>query len=195
MTIDRRGFLVLAGAGLLTACETPNPTQTFPELSFEGQPKIRLDVASINVVDEYRMPLAEPHLEHRAPIAPSAAIERWAADVLEPVGASGRGVLRITRGSLVETPLERTQGVRGLFTTDQAERYDTGAAAVLEIYDAGGVPVGTAEATASRFQTVEEGISLNERERVWYRLVEDTVLDFSRSMEVAIRRYLGAHVR
>ena len=195
MITDRLGFLILAGAGLLTACETPNPIQTFPQLSFAGQKKILLNVASIEVIDDYRMPLKPPYVEHRAPINPSAAIERWAADVLQAVGSEGKAVLRITDGSLMETPLQGTEGLKGLVTTDQTERYDTSAAAVLEIYNGGGVPMGQAEAKSTRFQTVEEGISLNQRERVWYRLVEDTVLDFSRSMEVAIRTYLTAYVR
>ena len=115
--------------------------------------------------------------------------------MLQAVGSEGKAVLRITDGSLMETPLQGTEGLKGLVTTDQTERYDTSAAAVLEIYNGGGVPMGQAEAKSTRFQTVEEGISLNQRERVWYRLVEDTVLDFSRSMEVAIRTYLTAYVR
>lgn len=193
--LDRRGFLVLAGAGLLVGCETPNPTQTFPQLSFAGQPKILLNVASVEVVDEYRMPLADPNVEHRAPLSPSGAMELWARDVLQPVGNQGRAVLRITNGSVIETPLKGTTGLKGVFTTDQAERYDAAAVATLEVFDANGVPVGSAEGKATRYQTVAEGISLNDRERIWYRLVEDTVLDFSRTMEVAIRRYLVNYVR
>jgi len=194
VTMDRRGFLILGACGLLVACETPNPVRTYPSLSFRGQPLILLRVASIEVVDEYRMPLADPNVEHRAPIAPAAGIERWAQDVLQPAGSGGRAVLRITEGSLIETPLKKTEGLKSLITTDQSERYDATTAGVLEIYNQGGAPVGRAEARASRYQTVAEDVTLNDREQVWYSLVENTVRDFAKTMEIAIRRDLAPYV-
>jgi hypothetical protein len=46
---------------------------------------------------------------------------------------------------------------------------------------------GTAKAEARRSTTVEEGISLAERERAWYRLTEDTMKDLDKQLEETIR--------
>lgn len=193
--IGRRGFLSLSLAGLAAGCATPDPTPRFPELTFTGRPPIALDVATVETVDEYRMPLADPHIEHRAPLAPGAAAERWARDVLRSEGTAGRAVFRVTTGSLVASPLQTTGGLRGWFTVDQAERYDSVIAGRLELFGADGRRLGDAQAQATRFQTIAENASLNDRQRLWYTLVEATAIDFATAMEAAIRRELAVYLR
>lgn len=199
LRIDRRQFLSLAAAGsvagLAAGCAAPDPTPRFADLTFTDRRPIAIDVGAIEVVDEYRMPLAEPNVEHRAPLAPGAAAERWARDVLRVGGNGGRAMFRVTKGSLVETPLQTTGGLKGLITNDQAERYDATIAGRLDLYAADGRHFGEAEAQATRYQTIAESASLNDRQRLWYSLVEATVQDFAGAMEDAIRRKLGVYVR
>lgn len=192
--IDRRLFLSVALAGLAAGCATPDPSPRFADLTFAGRNPIRLDVAKVEVVDEYRMPLKDPNVEHRAPLAPSAAAERWGRDVLQAAGTGGRAVFRVTNGSLVESNLKTTTGLKGLFTNDQSERYDATIAGRLDLYGPDGRPLGNAEADASRYQTIAESASLNDRQRLWYSLVEATANDFARTMETAIRQKLGVYI-
>jgi len=191
----RRLFLSMVAAGLAAGCARPDPTVRFADLTFTGRSPIALDVAMLEVVDEYRMPLADPNVEHRAPLAPSAAAERWARDVLRASGPSGRAVLRITKGSLVESRLKTTPGVKGWITVDQAERFDASIEGRLDLYGGDGRPLGNAEAQATRYQTIAEDASLNDRQKLWYALVEATVNDFAGSMERAIRDKLAPYVR
>lgn len=193
--IDRRLFLSLAAAGVAAGCTRPDPTVRFADLTFAGRTPIVLDVVGLDVVDEYRMPLADPNVEHRAPLAPGAAAERWARDVLKTSGSGGRAVFRITEGSLVERRLQTTDGVSGWFTVDQAERYDAAIKGRLDLYGADGRPLGNAQAQASRHQTIAEDASLNDRQRLWYTLVEATANDFAGAMEQAIRSQLAPYVR
>lgn len=193
--IDRRVFLSLAAAGVAAGCTRPDPTVRFADLTFAGRTPIVLDVVGLDVVDEYRMPLADPNVEHRAPLAPGAAAERWARDVLKTSGSGGRAVFRITEGSLVERRLQTTDGVSGWFTVDQAERYDAAIKGRLDLYGADGRPLGNAQAQASRHQTIAEDASLNDRQRLWYTLVEATANDFAGAMEQAIRSQLAPYVR
>ena len=163
MTTDRRRVIVglgalFVGGGALSACETTDASRVFPTLDFSGNRPITLAVAEIAVENAYRMPFQDPNVEHRAPLSPSAAVERWAQDVLKPGGTSGRAIVRIINGSLIETPLTGSTGLTGLITTDQSERYDAAVSAKIEIYDQFGAPVGAAEAEATRFQTVPEDI-------------------------------------
>ena len=46
---------------------------------------------------------------------------------------------------------------------------------------------GTASAEARRSITVPEGITLNERERVWYKLTQDTMNDLNDQLEATIK--------
>src|SRR3546814_14228200 len=85
---DRRTFLTMALAGLATACTTPDPTLRFADLTFAGRQPLVLDAGRIEVVDEYRLPPADPNVEHRAPQIGRAAcrergwqaVETWGGD-------------------------------------------------------------------------------------------------------------------
>ncbi|HEY9567508.1 MAG TPA: hypothetical protein VIR38_05415, partial [Thalassobaculum sp.] len=116
-------------------------------------------------------------------------------DVLRPSGTGGRAVFRIIRGSLVESPLQTTGGMQGWFTVDQAERYDAAIEGRLDLYGPGGHLLGHAAAQATRYRTIAEDASLNDRQRLWYDLVEATAQDFATVMENAIRRELGGYAR
>jgi len=193
--LPRRLFLSLAVAGIAAGCTTPDPTVRFADLTFAGRSPIVLDAGHIDIVDEYRMPLADPNVEHRAPVAPGAAAERWARDVLKPSGTGGRAVFRIIRGSLVESPLKTTDGVKGWFNVDQAQRYDAAIEGRLDLYGADGRLLGNASAQSTRYRTIAENASLNDRQRLWYNLVEATARDFAAAMEEAIRRKLTVYIR
>lgn len=193
MTANRRLFLSMALAGLAAGCTRPDPTVRFADLTFAGRQPVVLDASRIEIVDEYRMPLASPNVEHRAPLAPSAAAERWARDVLKPSGSGGRAVFRILKGSLVETDLKTKGGVQGWFNIDQAERYDAAIEGRLDLYGADGRMLGNASANATRYQTIAENASLNDRQKLWYNLVEATARDFATAMEQAIRRELRVY--
>jgi len=196
--LDRRSLLVsalaAAGLGSLAGCATPDPTPVYPDLTFVNRTPVRLDVAELQVVDEVVPPLTAPNVEHLAPVAPAAAMERWARDVLSAAGTAGRGVMAIRQGSIVEEQLKTTTGLTGALTTDQSERYIVAMVGQLDLFDGANRRIGTARSEAQRSKTIAENASLNDRERLWYDLVEATSRDFASSMEGAIRRELAQYV-
>lgn len=198
MRLDRRTLmlsaLAAAGVGSLAACTTQNPTPVYPDLTFVNRPPIRLNIGSIQIVDEVVPPMRAPNVEHLAPVTPAAAMERWARDVLQATGASGRAVMAIRQGSLVEEKLKTTSGLKGAFTTDQSERYRVYMSGQLDLFDGMGIRLGQALAEAERSKTIAENASLNDRERLWYDLVEATAKDFATAMERSIKRELSAYV-
>lgn len=187
--IDRRTALVGLSGLFLAACATPPPAPRFPELTFTHLPPIRLDATSLEIVDAYTPPLTAPNIEHRMPVAPAAAARRWAQDRLVPAGDAGRITVTIEDASVTETVLPRTRGVRGTVTTDQSERYDARLFVRVAIANPGGIGEVSAEATRSR--TVLEGLSLNDREKVWFEITEALIGDLNVELENAIDDFLA----
>jgi hypothetical protein len=193
--LHRRALLALAMLPwLLTACDTPNPAVTFPELTFAHKAKIKLNVAKIEVINEYRMPFKAPNVEHLVPIAPGGAAERWAADILKPVGTRGTALFVITRASVTERKLKTTSGLKGLIAIEQSEEYEAGLHARIEILD-GNRRVATAQTSITRTQTAREDATPNQRSKLWYALVERLMLEFDGEMRKQGDTYLREHTR
>ncbi len=180
---------------LLTACEIPLKEVTYPDLRFNHLPVIQLNVARIEIVEQYRSPLRAPNVEHELPLAPAKAMRNWAADRLRAVGKSGQAKFIIVDASVKVALLRKKKGLKAAFTLDQSARYDTRLEARLEIETAGGLGKGFATATATRQRTMPEAASINDRDDALYRFVEATAKDFNRVMAANIDRHLGPFKR
>lgn len=200
-----RKFLWRKSSGLLmlTACVLPillgctmQPIAT-PDvaLTFANRPAINLDVAKIDIVNAYRMPLKPPQVEHLMPIAPGAGVERWALDVLRAAGIGNTAVLTIRDASVTEVALKQPSGLKALLTVDQAYRYDGRVQVSLAILDSSGQQRGQVEVEVTRSQSVPEDITLNDRSTVWFKMVESLLADFASQIDAQARQDLGALVR
>ncbi len=182
-------------ASLLAACETAAPIPEYPEITFTNLPRIKLDVARIEVRMDYKAPLKAPNVEHEFPVTPAAVAERWAADRLEAVGSTGLARVIVKDASVVEVKLERTKGLKGVFTKDQSERYDGKIEMVIEIRSERGYRDAFAAAKATRSRSVPEDISLNDREKVWFEMTEAMIKDINAEFERTIPQYLSKWLR
>lgn len=186
----RQALLLLAMVVALAGCETADPVQRLPELTFAHLPPLALDVAAVEVVNQYHSPLKRPNVEHEFPTPPARAVERWAHDRLKAVGARNRARLVIRDAPVTEAKLKLTEGIKGAFTKDQSERYDALLDTTLEIVDDSGRVLGFAISRASRSRTVREDATLNERERTWHDIADGLMKDFNAEMERNIRQHL-----
>jgi hypothetical protein len=139
--VTRRTALLLSLLGL-AACSSSATRPTFQEIRFEDRPKLRLDVATIEVERVFRPTLKEPQVEHLFPVPPEIAAESWARDRLEATnpGAPRRARVRILDANVKETPLQKTGGLRGAFTTEQSERYDATVEVSVDLLGERGFP-------------------------------------------------------
>ena len=177
----------------LAACDTPVQLQKLPELTFAHLQPMKLDVARIEVVSQYRPPLRAPNVEHLFPTPPLKAMKQWAKDRLRAVGRSGSATLIITTASAIETALPVQTGFKATFTKQQTKRYDLTVEARLEVSSPN--RRGNTTAHASRFSTVREDASINDREKIWFDLTEALVHDFDKAMEKNVRQHLRAWLR
>jgi hypothetical protein len=193
MDFARRDVLKFAAAALpataLGACANAPPPPQFPPLTFSALGRFSFEAERLEIAQDYRPPLAPPNVEHLFVQRPDDAMKRWANDRL---AVSGRGerFLRfvIVDARVTETELPRGTGVRATFTNEQAQRYDGRLEAAVEVRQTrGNFRDGYAAATAARSRTVAENISLNDRERVWYEMVEQMMGDINAELDRQIR--------
>jgi hypothetical protein len=186
----------LAVLVVLSGCTQPAPPGAqFADITFQQFPRYSFAVGKIEIVREYMSPGAPPNVEHQFPVTPMQMAERWARDRLDAVGGPGELRYVIKRASVVETQLPRTTGIRGAFTTDQAQRYDGVVEVEIEIRNERGYRDGLVTARAERRQSVAENISLADRERAWYSMTEglgrDLNQELERNIQVGLTRFLA----
>jgi hypothetical protein len=196
MRIARRCLLILPLAGLLAACDTPSTRQPFAKLTYTYLKPYRLAVGRVDVIDAYRPPLSPPNVEQSFPVSPSGTAAQWGRDRLAAAGGPGRAVYTVLRGDAVETHLPvNSGGMLSDFENPQSERYDLTIAVKLQIIEPDGRVAATVDAKASRSITVAEDATLNDRERTWFTLTEQTMKDLNATLEKSIPQYLGSYLR
>lgn len=179
----------------LAACESVPPRQQFPQITFDHLPKLNLDVARIDVVRAYKTPGAKPNVEHLFPVEPAAMAERWARQRLRAVGTGGSARATVVQAAVIEVPLARTTGLRGAFTTDQSERYEGVLEMKIELTASGGRARAAVTARTELSLTVPENISLDKREKLWFRMTEEMANQLNVLLEREIRKHFKAYLR
>jgi hypothetical protein len=178
---------ILLGLLLLVACETPATKPSFSDIRFTDEPLLRLDVAAVDIQDDFHPSFHAPNVEHLFPVSPEHAMENWARDRLQATGTLRRARVRIIDASVKETELPRTKGLTGAFTTDQAERYDATVEMSIDLINDRGYVDRTISAKAARSQSVAEGITPNQRDEAWYALTKDLMAELDRELERQMR--------
>ena len=180
----RSSVSILAGLAivLLAACDTPDPEGRFADRTFAHKGKIELNVATIVVDNLYETPADGGYVEAEFPILPAKAAERWARERLKAVGSSGQLVVSILDASVRETRLEMKEGLEGIVTTDQSERYDARIVMTMEANNEAIRKSADARGEVRRSQTVPEDISLTGRRKVWYEMTEKLMEDLDAVM-------------
>ena len=177
----------------IMSCDKTNLDNSLPELTFTHRPIIQLDVEKIEIINEYKMPFKSPNIEHLVPISPGASAERWASDVLRPVGRTGTAQFVITKGTVIQENLKIKKGIQGIFSVDQSKRFKGTVEVRLDIFKDQKKAV--ARASASRSQTLREDASPNTQARLWYNIVESLMQGFDREMREQINSHLQKYLK
>jgi hypothetical protein len=184
-------LLMIGAAG----CQSTNVSPNFPPISFAAKEVYMVDVAAIEVVEQYKSPFKEPNVEHIFPVPPASAVKTWSVERLAAKGSDKLLKVVIEDASVVRVPLKTNEGVEGFFTADQTERYDAKLKVALRIYNN---QQATAESevnvAVNRSRSVKEGISLAEKELFYHNLTKDLLNDFDREIDNQLPKYFGSHL-
>jgi hypothetical protein len=188
--IFRRLALCLPLALGLTACASAPPPSRFPDIRFNGEPPILLDVARVELVSTFQPGFAAPEVEHEFPVPPQRALENLCKDRMQAISPASQRVARFTivDAKVTETELPRKEGLKADFTTQIGQGYNGQVEIRLDIYDENGIVVRTATARASRSRTVPEDITPNDRDRVWYEMSDE----LAHSADQVLEQYINA---
>jgi hypothetical protein len=181
-----RQLFVLALVATAASCANePAPPPKFADIHFLALPPFRLNVSEIQIDSRFQPTLQEPNVEHEFPVVPQRAMENWAHDRLRAVGPTTGFVARYTiiDASVRESVLPKKEGLKAVFTTQQAERYDGHVSVMLQIIDPQGIAERTATAEAASSRSVPEGITLNDRDKIWYEMTRDLMADLDRQIQ------------
>tara|TARA_B100001123_G_C15100145_1_gene943234 strand:- start:298 stop:957 length:660 start_codon:yes stop_codon:yes gene_type:complete len=174
----------------LSACQTANLTE-FPEITFRHTEPIKLNVRNLKIIDFFKPTYSPPHVEHEFPIPPAQVLKTWANDRIKPVGTLGTVLFLIKDASVVEEKLRIDESISGLFLTEQSHRYRANITVQVKIVDIPNTSDSIANATANRSQTINEGISINNKQQFWFEMTEFLVKEFNVAMEDSIRKHLS----
>lgn len=197
----RRRFLATLGATAATlalaACTAGPLPQPKEPIRFTDRAPYRLAVASVEVVDDYQPPLSPPNVDHEFPTPPREAIRAWAGDRLRAAAGGGLRLARLSiiDASVVEKPLSRTGGVRGILTNEPSENLVGNVSVLLEILDADGARLGYTKVAAQRTRGIMEDASLREREDIYDEMARGMMSDLDKQLSANIERHLGRFIR
>lgn len=183
-------LMAIAGTVLLAGCESNVQRPTYADITFAHKAPIMLDVATINVRVDYKKPYAAPNVEHELPVDLEAIALSWAKDRLKATGDEGSLTFVITDASVIEEALVKTDGITGVFTTDQSEKYKARIAIKIDADHPMGGRMANTSASVGRSQTVAEDATLNEREAIWYAMAEKMATDLDQQLDANIHNYL-----
>lgn len=192
-------YPALAGAlcsAMLTACQPPPALENFSKPSFAAMPPIRLNVADVQVHEEYISPFKEPHVEHYFPTPPAEGVKIWVRERIQATGTAGRLDVVIHDAGVLESTLPRTAGLKGAFTKDQSMRYDGRLEVSLKLYDGQDI-ISRADAhvEVTKTQTIGEDATVADRDRLFDRMSKEMLATLNAELEKNISQYFALYLR
>ena len=191
----RRALLRGLGAALIAAtvaaCTTTPPAPVYPDIRFTNVDPLPIRALRVDITSDYKPPFAPPNVEHLMPVSPERMARQWALDRLQPL-RSGSAIARYTilDAHVTETKLATKDGIKGAFTDEPAEKYEAVLRVRFSLDDPSRAYHGEVETAVRHSLTVQEGASLNDREKAWYELTQKLALDFDAAMTSNLRAYL-----
>ncbi len=175
----------------VAACSSPTPPINQQPINFSQYAPINVDVARIDLIEEYKSPFAAPNVEHLMPYSPADAMALWVKDRLHATGHDKILQVTIKDAAVKSTDLPKTKGLTGLFTNDQDKRYDGRLEVEMRIY--GDQPMSLADTSVviTRSITIPENASVNYRKSAYLQMVQDMMKMLNDKLESNMRSYMG----
>ena len=147
------------------------------KLEISNYKPIRLDSRHLEIIDNWKMPLNSPYIEHTLDPTFSEILIDWASNVLLPIGGSGKVILEITESSVQTIEIPRKTSWYDIISDQQETKIQVIINANLTwIQPVGGrhgVPI-------FQINTIRESASSNDYDVVIHNTIQEAInlLDF-----------------
>ena len=157
---------------ILAACSSEEDFSAFAPLRYDYLPPIGLNVAAIDIRQQFFPSGARPDVTNQDPAPPVTALKTMAQDRLKAFGTSGRAVFAILDASL----------------TERGDTIDGSMLVTLTIVGDNGAPLGSARAQVNRHQSGRSG----GLRRTLYDFTKAMMDDMNVEFEYQVRHNLKA---
>lgn len=175
----------------LAACQTAPAPPPLPDMVFTRYQPIYLDVGNADIVDEFKSPMRAPNVEHLVPVSPSEAMHSWVHDRIKATGASKSLQIVIKDASIVSHPPENPNVLLGPAPN---RRYDAKLDVDMRIYGTDAMSEADINVIATQTITISDSTSLEERKRIFYRMVYDLMESANAEFEKQIFSHFTRYV-
>ena len=124
-------------------------------------------VNKLEVLDNYKMPLSKPNVEHKMRRSPSVILTSWAHNVIRTQGNEGYVKLIINRASATVSNIDKKNTIFNFFKNKQSYNVKVFFSGRLEIFDKTNNKSGYINIETSFSKTAPEAASLSELEKLY----------------------------
>lgn len=186
--------LCAVSALALTACVNGVPGEVKPvDLTFPQFAPVQVNVAKVEVYDNFNPSAAAGHIEHEFPTAPDQAAKALLESKLQ-AGGSGQ-ILRayIDDASVISEKQPLSDGLASTFTRETSEIYRAHMAVRFELADtaAPDIVIGRANVTSDRTTSILENTSLADRDRAAVNLTNTLMGDVYAGLKGTVNDTFG----
>jgi hypothetical protein len=177
----------------LTACTQGVPQGAPPDLSFNTAQPVSLNVAAVEMKQNYVPSTQAPHVDYSFKTQPAVALNALLNRRLVAGGTSNTLRVIIEDASVIKEELPITTGFWGVMTQEPSARYVAHVAVKFELVDpaAPDIVLGRAQVTADRSRMIMKGASPAERDRAAEDLTADILADVSAGLDTIVRGTFG----
>lgn len=192
-------FAVTLAFGLAGCAGAPSPPSgpVTATITYKHMQPLVVDVARVELVETWRQPGTLPHIGHRNINSPPDIIRAWARDRLraEPGGPGARdgSILRVILrdGAVTRTNLKVAEGVGGIFQDETDTRIEAVCAVDVELIDPKVGRIGGISVEVRGVRNILESASLNDRDVIYFALMEELAASLDQALENGLRAELG----
>ncbi|HEY1096721.1 MAG TPA: hypothetical protein VGF14_05725 [Alphaproteobacteria bacterium] len=166
------------GSLLVLGCSTGTPEpRPMPVLGYHKYPQVRLNVGRIEVVNNYNPGQQPGHIENQMAMPLPDAVNDWAKTRFQAMGQDGVLTITIDNASVISENLQRTSGVKGVFTIDQSQRVTGQIALRFASSNASFGTSGNAQVSVKSSRTMAEDSSLQTQDIILANLTDNMMVE------------------
>lgn len=168
-------------------------TPTHAPLSFAKYAPFNLDVANVNITEEYQTSSQPPHVEGLFHTPPAEGVRIWVRDRIHPIGGNRTLAVVIKDASVVATPQTPSGGT---YTHESGTRYDARLEIEMRIYgETQAMSEASIDVVATRSDTLPASASAADREALYDRMTRALMDVANGELEKNFYRYFGNYLR